>query len=180
MAHPFFNMKSNLESAETRDKQKGYLSCSFMVLAFILPLVGFAYGTSQYDVTTGATIAAGVFVLLMLGAIVIALTIEHISWLFTFLPLLSSFIYSIAPDFVPGPVEDLIVLAVGAFFTLVLIVKKVAPSYVLLAVLVAGVYAWFGREWFPGFVDELMLFAFVLLLGFFVDRNTRQETLSEE
>ncbi len=169
-----------MENAEARDKQKGYLSCSFMLLAFILPVAGFAYGTAKYDVTTGATIAAGIFILMMLGAIVIALTIEHISWLFTFLPLLSGFLYSIAPDFIPGPVEDLVVLAVGAFFTLVLIVKKVAPSYVLLAVLVTGVYAWFGRELVPGFVDELLLFIVVLLLGFFVYRNYHQATLEEE
>lgn len=179
MARQKFDMSAHYENSEAKDKQKGYLSCGFMVLAFVLPVIGFAVGTSRWDLATGATIGVGIFVLLMLAAIVIALTIEHISWLFTFLPLLSSFIYTIAPDFVPGLVEDAIVVAVGAFFTLLLIVKKVAPTYVLLAVLVTGTYAWFGRELMPGLVDELILFLVVLLLGFLVYRNYRKEPAAE-
>jgi hypothetical protein len=53
-------------------------------------------------------------------------------------------------------------------------VKKMAPSYMLLAVLVTGVYAWFGRHLYPGFIDELVLFLVVLLLGFVAYRNYRQ------
>jgi hypothetical protein len=163
-----------LETVEARDKQKGYLSCMFMVLAFVLPVVGFFVGWGQWDAQTGAAIGVGVFVLLMLTAVIIALTIEHISWLFSFLPLLSSFVYTIAPDFVPGLLEDAAVVGVGAFFTLILVLKKVVPAYILLAVLVTGVYAWFGREQMVGFIDELALFLVVLLLGFVVHRNYRQ------
>ncbi len=144
-----------------------------MVLAFILPILGFAVGWGRWDAQTGIIVGGGIFVLLMGTAVLIAFTIENLSWLFTFLPLLSSFLYTIAPDFVPGPVEDAAVVAVGAFFTLTLLVKKVAPSYLLLAVLVTGLYAWFGREWLPGMVDELALFLVVLLLGFIVHRNYR-------
>ncbi|MCL4263158.1 MAG: hypothetical protein KJ069_08085 [Anaerolineae bacterium] len=158
---------------ETLDRRKGYLSCTFMVLAFILPILGFAVGWGRWDAQTGIIVGGGIFVLLMGTAVLIAFTIENLSWLFTFLPLLSSFLYTIAPDFVPGPVEDAAVVAVGAFFTLTLLVKKVAPSYLLLAVLVTGLYAWFGREWLPGMVDELALFLVVLLLGFIVHRNYR-------
>jgi len=47
-------------------------------------------------------------------------------------------------------------------------VKKVAPAYVLLAVTVTGIYAWFGQDLIPGFIDELILFLVVLVLGFVV------------
>jgi len=151
----------------------------FMVLAFILPVVGFAVGWGRWDVQTGAAIGGGIFFLLMFTAVLIAFTIEHLSWLFTFLPLLSSFVYTIAPDFIPGPAEDAVVVAVGAFFTLVLIVKKIAPSYVLLAVLVTGLYAWFGHEWVPGVVDELLVFLVVLLLGFVAHRSYRRGLQTE-
>lgn len=167
-------LRMNQETGSSSDRNKGYLSCTFMLLAFILPLVGFAIGWGQWDVQTGAAIGGGIFFLLMFTAVLVAFTIEHLSWLFTFLPLLSSFIYSIAPDFIPGPAEDAVVVAVGAFFTLVLIVKKIAPSYVLLAVVVTGLYAWFGREWVPGPVDELVVFLVVLLLGFVAHRAYRQ------
>jgi hypothetical protein len=143
------------------------------VLAFVLPVVGFFAGWGQWDVETGAAIGAGIFVVMMLTAVIIALTIDHISWLFSFLPLLSSLLYTVAPDFVPGLVEDAAVVGVGAFFTLILVLKKVVPVYILLAVLVTGVYAWFGRELLAGFVDELGLFLGVLLLGFVVHRNYR-------
>lgn len=167
-------------SVEDRDRQKGYLSCGFMLLAFILPLLGFALGTGYWDVQTGATIGGTIFVLMMLTAVAIAFTIEHISWLFTFLPLLSSFIYSIAPDFIPGPAEDAVVLAVGAFFTFLLVLKKIAPVYVLLAVAVTGVYAWYGRDLYTGLIDELVLFLAVLVLGFVTHQNYRRRPYSEE
>ncbi|HRQ37315.1 MAG TPA: hypothetical protein PLD25_05300 [Chloroflexota bacterium] len=162
------------ENQASRDRTRGYFSCALMVLAFVLPVVGFAVGWGRWDAQTGAMIGGGIFVLLMGTAVLIAFTIENLSWLFTFLPLLSSFIYTIAPDFVPGPIEDAVVIAVGAFFTLTLLVKKIAPSYVLLAVVVTGLYAWFGRYWIAGPVDELVLFLIVLLLGFIVHRNYRQ------
>lgn len=168
------------ETHASRDRTKGYFSCAFMVLAFVLPLIGFAAGWGRWDAQTGAIIGGGLFVLLMGTAVLIAFTIENLSWLFTFLPLLSSFLYTIAPDFVPGPVEDAVVVAVGAFFTLTLLVKKIAPSYVLLAVVVTGLYAWFGRDWVPGVVDELALFLLVLLLGFFVYRNYRRRPSGEK
>ncbi len=159
------------ETTAAHDRTKGYFSCAFMLLAFILPFVGFAAGWGRWDAETGLMIGGGLFMLLMGTAVLIAFTIENLSWLFTFLPLLSSFLYTIAPDFVPGPVEDAAVVAVGAFFTLTLLVKKIAPSYVLLAVVVTGLYAWFGRHWIPGLVDELVLFLAVLVLGFVVHRN---------
>jgi hypothetical protein len=158
---------------ETLDRRKGYLSCTFMLLAFILPIIGFAAGWGRWDAQTGMMIGGGIFVLMMATAVLIAFTIENLSWLFTFLPLLSSFLYTIVPDFVPGPAEDAVVMAVGAFFTATLIVKKIAPSYLLLAVIITGIYAWFGHHWLPGLVDELALFLIVLLLGFIVYRNHR-------
>lgn len=168
-------MSVDREALEARDRRKGYLSCSFMLLAFILPAIGFFLGWDRYDFETGATIGGVIFGLLMLTAVAIALTIEHLSWLFTFLPLLSSTLYTILPDFVPGPAEDAVVVAVGAFFTLLLLLRKIAPGYLLLAVLVTGIYAWFGRELFPGFIDEAVLFLVVLLLGLAASRRYQQQ-----
>ncbi|MCP4360923.1 MAG: hypothetical protein GY796_23185 [Chloroflexi bacterium] len=149
-----------------KDQTKGWLSCSFMLLAFVLPVVGFIFGVSQWDTEVGLYLAGGIFILLMITAVIIALTIDNLSWLFTFLPALGGLVYTIAPDFIPLPLDDIAILAAGIFFTVVLIVKKVAPPYVLLAVVITGIYAWFGQDLIPGFIDELILFLVMLVLGF--------------
>ncbi len=160
------------EEIQQRDKAKGCLSCSFMVLGVILPAAGFAYGVKAWrDVEAAATLAGVIFAIFWLGALASALLIQDISWLYSFLPLVGGVVYTIAPDFIPLPLDDITVLAVGIFFSLALIVKKVAPPYVLLAVLVTGLYAWLGREWLAGYVDEAILFGVVLILGFILSRR---------
>ncbi len=160
------------EAQQQSDKAKGCLSCSFMVLGVILPAVGFAYGMKVWqDVETSATLAGAIFAIFWLGALVTALLIQDISWLYSFLPTVGGVVYAIAPDFIPLPLDDITVLAVGIFFSVVLIVKKVAPPYVLLAVLVTGLYAWFGREWITGYVDEAIVFGVVLIFGFILSRR---------
>lgn len=160
------------EETQQSDKAKGCLSCSFMVLGLILPAVGFAYGMKIWqDVEASATLAGIIFAIFWLGALVTALLIEDISWLYSFLPTVGAVVYAIAPDFIPLPLDDITVLAVGIFFSVVLVVKKVAPPYVLLAVLVTGIYAWFGQKWIPGYVDEVVLFALVFIFGFALSRR---------
>lgn len=123
------------------------------------------------DVEASATLSGVIFAIFWLGALVTALLIQDISWLYSFLPTVGSVVYAIAPDFIPLPLDDITVLAVGIFFSLVLIVKKIAPPYVLLAVLVTGLYAWFGREWIVGYVDEAIVFGVVLIFGFIFSRR---------
>lgn len=159
-------MNKQTTAVEISDQRKGYISCSFMILAFVLPVLGFFLGWGKWDVETGATIGVTIFAVLMLLAVLVAFTIKHISWLFTFLPTLSGLLYSIAPDFIPGPFEDVMVLGVGLFFTATLIAKKVAPPYLLVAMVGTGIYAWFGQELVPGLADELILFLILLASGF--------------
>lgn len=161
---------------DERDQAKGCGSCAFMVLGVVLPIVVGAYGAAQlqWDTETTLTISGGLFIICWIIAVGLALLIENISWLFSFLPTLGSLIYTLVPDFVPGPIDDITVLVVGIFFSVVLVVKKVAPVYVLLAVVVTGLYAWFGRTWIEGYVDEAALFLIVVILGSIVSHNYRQ------
>ncbi len=165
---------------DERDQAKGCGSCAFMVLGVVLPVAVGAYGVAQlgWDGETAVTISVGIFFLCWIVAIGLALLIENISWLFSFLPTLGSFVYTLVPDFIPGPIDDITVLAVGIFFSVVLIVKKIAPSYVLLAVVVTGLYAWFSRDGIAGYVDEGIVFLVVLVLGFIVRVNYRQSSKS--
>ena len=166
-------ISSEKSPQDQRDQAKGCGSCAFMVLGVVLPVVVGGYGVSQlgWDAETALTITVGVFILCWIIAIGLALLIENISWLFSFLPTLGGLVYTIAPDFIPLPLDDITVLIVGIFFSIVLIVKKVAPAYVLLAVVVTGLYAWFARTWIEGYVDEAVVFLIVLVLGFIVSRN---------
>ena len=160
------------EEIQQSDKAKGCLSCSFMALGVILPAAGFAYGVKAWrDAEAAGTLAGIIFAIFWLGALASALLIQDISWLYSFLPLVGGIVYAIAPDFIPLPLDDITVLAVGIFFSVVLIVKKVAPPYVLLAVLVTGLYTWFGREWITGYVDEAIVFGVVLIFGFILSRR---------
>jgi hypothetical protein len=160
---------------QRQDQTKGVFSCLLMLLAFILPAIIFAFGAGKWDVQTGITLAGGVFLLFMVSSVLLAMTINNLSWLFSFLPLVGSMVYTVAPDFIPLPMDDIAALVVGAFFTLVLILKKVAPTYILLAVVITGFYAWFARGQIDGFLDEALLFLVVLVLGFIVSVRYRQQ-----
>ena len=166
---------------DERDQAKGCGSCAFMILGVVLPIVVGAYGIAErgWDTETAVTISGGVFLLCWIIAVGLALLIENISWLFSFLPTLGSLIYTLVPDFMPGPLDDITVLAVGIFFSVVLVVKKVAPAYVLLAVVLTGLYAWFARPWIEGFVDEAVVFLIVLILGFIASQKYRRSIQSD-
>ena len=157
--------------ADQRDQAKGCGSCAFMVLGVILPILVGAYGVSElnWDTETAVTITGGVFFICWLIAIALAMLIENISWLFSFLPALGSLVYTLVPDFIPGPIDDVTVVIVGIFFSIMLVVKKVAPAYILLAVVITGLYAWFARNWIEGLADELVVFLVVLVLAFIVN-----------
>ncbi len=157
-------------SQDQRDQAKGCGSCAFMVLGVILPILVGSYGVAElkWDTETAVTVSGGIFFLCWIVAVGLAMLIENISWLFSFLPALGSLIYTVVPDFIPGPIDDITVVLVGIFFSIVLIVKKVAPAYILLAVVVSGLYAWFARNWIEGLADELVVFLVVLVLAFIV------------
>ena len=153
---------------DQRDQAKGCGSCAFMILGVILPILIGAYGVSElnWDTETAVTITGGVFFVCWLIAIGLAMLIENISWLFSFLPALGSLVYTLVPDFIPGPIDDITVVIVGVFFSIMLVVKKVAPAYILLALVITGLYAWFARNWIEGLADELVVFLVVLVLAF--------------
>lgn len=173
-------LRTEQSPLEQRDQAKGCGSCAFMVLGVILPILVGTYGVAElnWDTETAVTITGGVFFLCWIIAVGLALLIENISWLFSFLPALGSLIYTIVPDFIPGPIDDITIVVVGIFFSVVLVVKKVAPAYILLAVVIAGLYTWFARHWIEGFVDELLVFLAVLVLAFIVSNRYGRSPIS--
>jgi hypothetical protein len=156
------------------DQAKGCLSCLFLVLGFSLPVAGFAMGQQQWDAQTGVTIAGVVFIFFMLMAVITAFSIQKPPWFITFLPVLSGIIYAIAPDFIPLPLDDILVTGIGGFFSFILALKRIAPPFVLLSLLLAGVYAWLAAGIISGPVDEAVFFTIVLLLLLAITRKRRQ------
>jgi hypothetical protein len=143
-------------------------------LGFILPGVGFVMGQQRWDTQTGLTIAAVIFILFMLLAVFTTFSIEEVPWFITILPVFSAIIYAIAPDFIPLPLDDILVTGVGGFFSFILALKKIAPPFVLVSLLLTGIYAWVAAGFFSGPVDEAIFFVIVLLVFLLIGRRRKR------
>ena len=142
------------------DKTKTCLSVLFFASMFILPLVGLIIGWIGWDFRTGAIVALITFAVFFLLAGILLSTVKELSWIAVSLPCLFGFIYSIVPDFLPGPVDDTIVFAAGALLTFALWLRKQpeAPKWIVFPLLASSLYTLVG-SFIPGPVDELLVTA---------------------
>ncbi len=106
------------------DSTKSCLSIFFFAAMFILPIVGFVVGWTQWDVRTGLIIAAVIFVLCFVAAGALIATVKQIPWLVVALPIVGALVYLVLPDIVPGPVDDGVVMTAGTLVSILLALKK--------------------------------------------------------
>lgn len=163
------------------DRVKVVLAVLFFLAALILPLVGLLIGWWKWDVKAGILIMVGVFIVLSTIGVLILLRVKDLSWIGVYLPYIFGAAYGFLPDAVPLSIDDAATTSVGAIFSVLLAIRKQpkTPKWILLPLLVGGIYALVGGV-IPGPVDEFIVNAAALLIAWFGTRQVRESEKQEE
>jgi hypothetical protein len=148
------------------DKAKTILAIIFFLAALTLPLIGLAVGWWRWEFKTGFLIMVITFVVFFLAGVISIWRVRDLSWLATSLPFLFGGLYTILPDVVPFQVDDAAATTAGALLSYGLALRKSdnTPKWVILPLLAAAVYAFFGGT-FPGPLDEIIVDVVALLIA---------------
>ena len=142
------------------DNNKTCLATVFFISMFVFAFIGLVIGWVGWDVKTGVIVAGVLFaIFFLMGGITLAI-VKDLSWFAVSLPMLAGLLYTIMPDFIPGPIDDAAAMASGAIFTFTLWLRKQpeTPKWIVFPLLAAGVYTLVGAL-IPGPVDELLVTA---------------------
>jgi len=160
------------------DAKKTRLSTFFFVSMFIFSCVGLAIGWIGWDFRTGAMVSIVMFAVFFLLFGIALVAIEDLSWFHVSLPMLGGLIYTVMPDFLPGPIDDAIVMSSTAILSFALWVRKQpeTPKWIIFPLLTAGLYTLVGGL-IPGPVDELLVTAIASGVSIY---GTRQYRISSD
>lgn len=106
------------------DKKKTILAIFFMGCTFILPLLAAYIGWQAKDWQTGLWAALVVFFIFLLLTIVTLTRLKIPDWFTVVMPVVFSLFYFIAPDFIPGPVDDAGAMLFSSIMSLRLWLKR--------------------------------------------------------
>jgi hypothetical protein len=130
----------------------------------VFPIVAFYVGWIGWDVYTGVKAALFTFMFWLVAGSAVFYLMEDIPMVPASLPFLLALVYPFLPDYIPGPVEDAVVVAVGAILTFILWKrrKSATPTWLLAPMLLTAVYTLFGAI-IPTMIDEA--FVYILLVS---------------
>jgi len=154
------------------DKLKTILAGFFFVAALILPLFGLFIGWWKWDLSTGFILMLGIFIILCITGILLLLRVKDLSWIAVYMPYVFGSVYGFLPDSIPFSLDDAAATTAGAIFAFVLALRKQpkTPKWIILPLVAAGIYAFWGGT-LPGPVDEFLVDALALVLAW---AGTRQ------
>jgi hypothetical protein len=135
-----------------------YLSMVFF------PAVAYYIGWIGWDVRIGVKAALYTFMFWLVSGSAVFYLMENIPMVPAILPFLLGLAYPFLPDYIPGPLEDTAVVAVGALLTFFLWKRRkpATPSWLLAPMLLTAVYTLFGAI-IPTMIDEAVVY--FLLVG---------------
>jgi hypothetical protein len=130
----------------------------------VFPIAAFYVGWIGWDVYTGVKAALFTFMFWLVSGSAVFYLMEDIPMAPASLPFLLALVYPFLPDYIPGPVEDAVVVAVGAILTFILWKRRkpATPSWLLAPMLLTAVYTLFGAL-IPTMIDEALVYT--LLVG---------------
>ncbi len=148
------------------DKLRTLLAGVFFLAAVVLSLPGLGFGWWRWDFATGLLVMIAAFATLFLLGVWALWQVENLSWLATALPFVFGGLYTALPDIFPLTADDAAATTAGALFTFVLTLRRNprAPSWVILPLLAAGMYALIGGA-IPGPLDEILVDVLALLIA---------------
>jgi hypothetical protein len=148
------------------DKLKTLLALICFVAALTLPLLGLAYGWWRWNVLTGLIIMTAIFIFFFAAGALALARVRDLSWLGTSLPFLFGGLYTALPDLIPLQADDAIATTSGALLSYALALRKRegARWWVILPLIAAGIYAFWGNL-IPGPVDEIVVNLAALLVA---------------
>jgi len=146
----------------TKGKILVYLVAYVSMVVF--PIAAFYVGWIGWDVYTGVKAALFTFIFWLVAGSAAFYLMEDIPMVPASLPFLLALVYPFLPDYIPGPVEDAVVVAVGAILTFILWKrrKSATPTWLLAPMLLTAVYTLFGAI-IPTMLDEA--FVYILLVS---------------
>jgi hypothetical protein len=95
------------------DGRRSCLGFVFLGASFLLALIALFWGWIGWDFRTGAILSGGFFAFFSAVAVYMFVTIRDYAWL----PAVFGGLYTILPDLIAGPVDDIGVLAFGALLS---------------------------------------------------------------
>ncbi len=134
----------------------------------VFPIAAFYVGWIGWDVYTGVKAALFTFMFWLVSGSAAFYLMEDIPMVPASLPFLLALVYPFLPDYIPGPVEDAVVVAVGAILTFILWKrrKSATPTWLLAPMLLTAVYTLFGAL-IPSMIDEALVYFLLVSLVFF-------------
>ncbi len=158
------------------DKLKTIFAILILFLSLIMPVAGMLYGLGRWDALTILLVMGAIFVVLFAGGVLVLATVNDFTWMTASLPFLFSSFYTILPDF-PGPVDDAAVTSAGALITYFFALRRneTTPKWVIIPLLLAGVYTLLGGSFLPGPIDEVVVDVVALLIAGYGARTAEQK-----
>jgi hypothetical protein len=134
----------------------------------VFPIAAFYVGWIGWDVYTGVKAALFTFMFWLVSGSAAFYLMEDIPMVPASLPFLLALVYPFLPDYIPGPVEDAVVVAVGAILTFILWKrrKSATPTWLLAPMLLTAVYTLFGAL-IPSMIDEALVYILLVSLIIF-------------
>jgi len=158
------------------DRIKIILAAVCFAGALVLPLLGLGVGWYRWDARAGLVIMLATFLCLFaLGGLVL-FRLEKSSWLNVSLPYLAGLIYAVSPDLIPLAADDATIAAAGSVVSYALALRKDerTPRWIIVPLLLAAGYMFFGGP-IPGGLDELLVnLLAVVITGLGVHKATKK------
>jgi len=122
--------------------------------------VALVIGWVGWDFRTGVLAALGTFGVGALLSAISFLRVTDPSWFVVVTPFLLGCAYSLLPDFIPIPIDDLAAVGCGGIVSTILALKRSGslPVAAVLSMSVAALYTLVG-DVLPGPVDEFFVYA---------------------
>ncbi len=126
----------------------------------VLPVAAFLVGWIGWDVRIGAAAGLVAFVVCFAVGLAYAFFSRDVSPWLASIPYFFGLMYTLLPDFLPGPLDDLAVALAGSVFTFFIWLRRIpdTPRWIIFPLLLASLYTFLGYL-IPTPADEMIVFA---------------------